>query len=63
MVPCTHSTLSLFHGYRSRPDFADEWWVVDKVKDMRTVDGKREWLVAWAGVDNQGRAWAPTWEP
>ena len=30
---------------------------------MRVVDGKREWLVAWSGVDGTGKQWADTWQP
>ena len=27
------------------------------------MDGKREWLVAWSGVDGTGKQWADTWQP
>ena len=30
---------------------------------MRTVDGKREWLIAWEGNDERGRGWDDSWEP
>jgi hypothetical protein len=33
------------------------------VKDVRTTNGKREWLCAWAGEDEKGRGWEDSWEP
>ena len=30
---------------------------------MRTIDGKREWLIAWEGHDERGRGWDDSWEP
>ena len=38
-------------------------WEVRRVKEMRVVDGKREWLVAWSGVDGTGKQRADTWQP
>ena len=33
------------------------------VKDMKVENGKRFWLVAWAGADDDGKAWEDSWEP
>ena len=36
------------------------------LKNVRTVNGKREWLIAWAGSQPGGpgsKAWADSWEP
>jgi hypothetical protein len=33
------------------------------IKDMRVVDGKREWLVAWDGEDEHGEGLPDSWEP
>ena len=33
------------------------------VKDMKVDNGKRFWLVAWAGADDDGKAWEDSWEP
>ena len=30
---------------------------------MRVVKGMREWLVCWAGYDDDGMPWKPSWEP
>ena len=30
------------------------FWKVQAVKDLRVVDGKREWLIGWAGADDEG---------
>ena len=30
---------------------------------MRVVDGKRMWLLAYAGVDEANKPWPDTWEP
>ena len=30
---------------------------------MRTQNGKREWLIAWAGQQDDGKAWLDSWEP
>ena len=38
-------------------------WKVHAVKDLRVVDGKREWLIGWAGADDDGGHWPDTWEP
>lgn len=38
-------------------------WKVHAVKNLRVVDGKREWLIGWAGADDDGGAWPDTWEP
>ena len=39
------------------------FWKVQAVKDLRVVDGKREWLIGWAGADDEGDAWPDSWEP
>ena len=45
------------------------WHVVRKVKGMRVVNGKREWLVSWYGKnptrnkDGQQEYWPDSWEP
>ena len=39
------------------------FWKVQAVKDLRVVNGRREWLIGWAGADSQGGAWPDTWEP
>ena len=39
------------------------WEKARKIKDMRVVNGKRQWLVAWDGADKNGNAWPDTWEP
>lgn len=33
------------------------------INDMRVVDGKREWLVAWDGEDEHGEGLPDSWEP
>ena len=38
-------------------------WKVHAVKNLRVVDGKREWLIGWAGADDDGGHWPDTWEP
>tara|TARA_B100000795_G_scaffold255255_1_gene226765 strand:+ start:403 stop:1233 length:831 start_codon:yes stop_codon:yes gene_type:complete len=38
-------------------------WEVRRIKEVRVVDGKREWLVAWSGTDGTGKQWADSWEP
>lgn len=38
-------------------------WEVRRIKDMRVVNGAREWLVSWAGTDEKDEAWADSWEP
>ena len=30
---------------------------------MRVVNGARQWLICWAGTDQQDRPWKPSWEP
>ena len=39
------------------------FWEVQAVKDMLSVDGKREWLIGWAGADDEGGAWPDSWQP
>ena len=39
------------------------FWPVRRVKDMRVVNGKRMWLLAYAGVDEADKPWPDTWEP
>ena len=34
-----------------------EWFDLHKILDLRLVNGKREWLVAWAGTDCFGIEW------
>ena len=50
------------HHLAGRP-LTSGWWEVAAIKDMRVVNGKREWLVAWAGKDDRGRPWTPSWRP
>ena len=37
-------------------------WKVHAVKDLRVVNGRREWLIGWAGADGKD-AWPDSWEP
>ena len=39
------------------------FWKVQAVKDLRVIDGRREWLIGWAGADDKGGAWPDSWEP
>ena len=33
-----------------------------RIKDMRVMDGKREWLIVWAGVVNEETGEPSGWE-
>ena len=43
--------------------FPSRVWKVHAVKDLRVLNGRREWLIGWAGADAQKKAWPDTWEP
>ena len=43
--------------------FPSRVWKVHAVKDLRVLNGRREWLIGWAGADGQRNAWPDTWEP
>jgi hypothetical protein len=46
------------HDLGPRRKLPSGFWKVQAVKDLRVVDGKREWLIGWAGADDeQGDAW------
>lgn len=34
-----------------------------RIKDMQVENGARKWLVSWDGTDEEGEAWADSWEP
>ena len=40
-----------------------KWWKALYIIDMKVVDGKRLWRIAWSGYDDEGEPWEPSWEP
>lgn len=40
-----------------------QFYEVRFIKDMRVEGGKRMWLCAWAGKDEDGNSWDDSWEP
>lgn len=58
---------------RRDPDFVyhddghleDRLWRVERIDGRRTnaQTGEQELLVVWAGVDDEGEPWPPSWEP
>jgi hypothetical protein len=39
------------------------FWKMRYIKKMRSVGGRREWLVAWSGQDEDGYGWEDSWRP
>mmetsp|Transcript_36910 Transcript_36910/g.97650 ORF Transcript_36910/g.97650 Transcript_36910/m.97650 type:complete len:305 (-) Transcript_36910:265-1179(-) len=43
--------------------YYEKLWPVREIKDLKVEKGARRWLVAWDGEDDDGNAWADSWEP
>lgn len=41
----------------------EEEFELEEIKKFRVLRGKRQYLVKWLGVDENGKPWADTWEP
>jgi hypothetical protein len=50
-------------SFRNRPNPKKVGYPVRVIKDMKSVNGKRTWLIGWEGEDENGDAWADSWEP
>jgi hypothetical protein len=58
--PCVRSVCT---PRRNPSSWGSHWYELRYIKAVRTINGKREWLCAWAGEDENGRGWDDTWEP
>jgi len=57
-LPLTRTLLG-----RDPKTWRNDYYEVRLVKDMRTVNGKREWLCAWVDLDENDVPFPDTWEP
>ena len=39
------------------------FWAAEKILSEKTIKGERQFLIQWAGTDERGEKWKPTWEP
>ena len=62
-IPLTHSWVSPVVCGLSQPGYYRRYWAAREVRDTKTEDGKRYWLVAWDGADDDGHPWPDSWEP
>lgn len=43
--------------------YYEKLWPIREIKDLKVENGARRWLVAWEGENDDGKAWADSWEP
>ena len=48
---------------RSPKKLPKGWWTARFVKAMKVAEGKRYWLIAWAGAKDDSTGWEDSWEP
>ena len=39
------------------------FWAAEKTLSEKHIMGERQFLIQWAGTDENGEKWKPTWEP
>ena len=68
--PCKHKTqppplpfASVRVATSDGRGWGSSYYEARYIKEVRVVRGKREYLIAWAGADEKGRAWADSWDP
>ena len=38
------------------------FWAAEKILSTKLIRGERQFLIQWAGTDERGEKWKPTWE-